>query len=133
MYRLNHGFRKYTGNIPKVLIATAQGWSLSVVVISIEGIPPYTTVKPWFNLFVARGNANWIGPPPFISMASSDPVRPCPFPSARGGWGSGTRLTRWQPAPRSNSKRKVTAQCRSLLLPREESVPSCSVEAAAVH
>ena len=42
LYRLNHGFRWYLGNIPEVLIAPARGQSLRVVAISTEGIPLYT-------------------------------------------------------------------------------------------
>ena len=43
MYRLTHGFRRYTGNIPEALMNTAQGRSPRVVFISTEGIPriPY--------------------------------------------------------------------------------------------
>ena len=39
MYRLTHGFRRYTGNIPEVLImSTARGRSPRAVLISTEGI-----------------------------------------------------------------------------------------------
>ena len=40
MYRLTHGFRRYTGNIPEVLMSTAQGCSPRAVLISTEGIFP---------------------------------------------------------------------------------------------
>ena len=50
-YRLTHGFRRYTGNIPEVLISTARGRSPRAVLISTEGISLYT---PCVNLFVAR-------------------------------------------------------------------------------
>ena len=42
MYRLTHGFRRYTGNIPEVLISTARGRSPRAVLISTEGISLYT-------------------------------------------------------------------------------------------
>ena len=41
-YRLTHGFRRYTGNIPKLLINTARGQSPRAVLISTEGISLYT-------------------------------------------------------------------------------------------
>ena len=43
MYRLTHGFRRYTGNIPEVLISTARGRSPRAVLISTEGISLYTS------------------------------------------------------------------------------------------
>ena len=42
-YRLTHGFRRYTGNIPEVLISTARGRSPRAVLISTEGISLYTS------------------------------------------------------------------------------------------
>ena len=36
------------------------------VAISTDGIPPYTALKPWFNLFVACGNADLIDPLPCV-------------------------------------------------------------------
>ena len=42
-YRLTHGFRRYTGYIPEVLISTARGRSLRTVLISTEGISLYTS------------------------------------------------------------------------------------------
>ena len=67
MYRLTHGFGRYTGNIPEVLINTARGRSPRAVLISTEGIflQPYMFffcflfsymffLQPWVNLFVAR-------------------------------------------------------------------------------
>ena len=41
-YRLTHGFRRYTGNIPEVLMSTARGRSPRAVLISTEGISLYT-------------------------------------------------------------------------------------------
>ena len=41
-YRLTHGFRRYTGNIPEVLMSTARGRSPRAVLISTKGISLYT-------------------------------------------------------------------------------------------
>ena len=42
MYRLTHGFRRYTGNIPEVLMSTTRGCSPRAVLISTKGISLYT-------------------------------------------------------------------------------------------
>ena len=110
-YRLNHGFNRYMENIPKVLIATTRGQSPRVIAISTEGIPPYYifALKPWLKQFVARGNANQICLPPCvisIGIASGDYGSPMSFSFHTWRVGSGTRLTRRQPAPSSNSKGK---------------------------
>ena len=68
----------------------------------------------------------FIVPPPCvvsICMASCDYGSPMSFSFRAWRVGSEMRLTRRQPAPRSNLKRKMTARCRSLLLPSEGSIP----------
>ena len=68
--------------IPEVLITTTRGRSLRVVAITTEGIPR----MPWYNQFVARGDANRIVPPPCVEVLAWQAalmVRRCPFPSVR--------------------------------------------------
>ena len=46
---LTHGFRRYTGNIPEVLIGTARGHSPKAILISSEGISLVYLPKPWVS------------------------------------------------------------------------------------
>ena len=64
MYRLTHGFRRYTGNIPEVLITTARGRSPRAVYSDKHrGYFPVYLLKPWVNLFVARAASfSWTEP-----------------------------------------------------------------------
>ena len=54
MYRLNHGFRRYTGNIPEVLITTARGRNPRVVYSDIS----------------TEDTASVPGPPSFLAIYS---------------------------------------------------------------
>ena len=51
-YRLTHGFRRYRGNIPEVLITTARGRIGGSD--KHRGNFPLYRLKPCVNLFVAR-------------------------------------------------------------------------------
>ena len=131
IYRLNHGFRRYRGIYPRCLSLPPEGSSNK-----LRGYSPVYLLRQWFNQFVARCDANQIVPPPCvvsIGMASGDYGSLVSFSLRAWRVGSGTRLTRRQPALHSYSKRKVTAWRCSLLLPSKGSISSCSTEAAAVH
>ena len=57
MYRLNHGYRKYTGNGAYRYRTKAEPEGGSD---KHRGYSPVYLLKPWFNQFVARGDVNRI-------------------------------------------------------------------------
>ena len=54
MYRLIHGFRRYTGNIPEVAYQYRTRAEPESSIDKHRGYFPVCLLKPWVNLFVAR-------------------------------------------------------------------------------